>query len=191
MNDNASLKPSLQQKYLTEVVTALMKEFGITNIMQVPKIVKVVVNAGIGKEYSSNPSVVDEYSKVLAIITGQKPVVIKSKVSVANFKLKAGTPNGLKVTLRRERMWSFLDKLINVALPRIKDFRGVSRNSFDKLGRSYTLGIKEHIIFPEIDTSVYSKIRSLQIVIVTNSKNKKQTERLLEVLGMPFKRSKK
>lgn len=184
-------KPRLQQIYEKEVLPRIRQEFSLPNIMQVPKILKIVVNAGIGKEYSSNASVVEDYSKVIATITGQKPLVINSKVSVANFKLKSGTPNGLKVTLRRERMWSFLDKLINVALPRIKDFRGVSRSSFDKTGSSYSLGIREHIIFPEIDTSTYSKIRSLQVVIVTSSNDVRQTERLLELLGFPFKKNKK
>jgi large subunit ribosomal protein L5 len=159
--------------------------------MAVPKIEKIVINAGIGKEYNSNTSVVEDYSKDIAMITGQKPIVVKSKKSISNFKLKENTPNGLKVTLRSERMWAFLTKLIHIALPRIKDFRGVPRHSFDKMGSSYTLGIKEHIIFPEIDSSSLVKIRSLQVVIVTNSKDKKKTERLLELLGMPFVKSKK
>lgn len=180
----------LKEKYEKEIRKAIQEEFSISNVMAIPKIQKIVVNAGIGKEFTTNSNVVEEFSSILAQITGLKPVVVNSKKSISNFKLREGTPNGLKVTLRGEMMWDFLDKLINVTLPRIKDFRGVSRNSFDVNGSSYTLGIKEHTIFPEIDTSTFSKIRSMQVVIVTSSRDRIITERLLEKMGMPFVRKK-
>lgn len=167
----------------------LEEEFGIKNAMAVPTLKKIVVNAGIGNEYKNNTGIVEEMSQVLAQITGQRPSVINSKLAISNFKLREGTPNGLKVTLRGDRMWDFLSKVVNVTLPRIKDFRGVSRKSFDKRG-NYTLGIREHTIFPEIDTSTLVKIRSLQIVIDTTAENDEQGARLLELLGMPFERRK-
>lgn len=180
---------ALQEKYKKEIRKKLKTEFGIKNEMAVPAILKIVVNAGIGNEYKNNTNVTEEMAQVISQITGQKPVVINSKLAISNFKLREGTPNGLKVTLRKDRMWDFLYKLVSVALPRIKDFRGVSRKSFDGKG-SYTLGIKEHTIFPEIDTSTFSKIRSLQVVVVTNAKTDEIGEALLENLGMPFERKK-
>ena len=179
----------LQKKYQNEIKPKLKEQFAIKNDMAVPAIKKIIVNAGVGKEFYSNSGVIEEMSSVLGQITGQKPVVMKSKIAISNFKLRVGSPNGLKVTLRKDMMWDFFYKLVSVTLPRIKDFRGVSRKSFDGLG-NYTLGIKEHTIFPEIDTSTLSKIRSLQIVIVTESGSDEKGEALLEMLGMPFERKK-
>ncbi|MCA9387295.1 50S ribosomal protein L5 [Candidatus Dojkabacteria bacterium] len=179
---------SLEEKYKKEIHAKLMKQFGIKNPMAVPNLDKIVVNAGIGNEYKNNSAVVEEMSDVIAQITGQKPVVTYSKVAISNFKLREGMPNGVKVTLRSDMMWNFLNKLINITLPRVKDFRGVSPNSFDPMG-NYTLGIVEHTIFPEIDTSKLAKIRSLQVVVVTTAKNKEQSKQLLKELGMPFRKS--
>lgn len=180
---------ALQEKYKTEIVKKLTDRFAIKNKMAVPSLTKIVVNAGIGGEYKNNTGVLEEMISVLEQITGQKPQVINSKLAISNFKLREGTPNGLKVTLRGERMWDFFYKLVAVALPRIKDFRGVPRKSFDGKG-SYSLGIREHTIFPEIDTSTFSKIRSLQVVVVTSAENDEIGEALLEELGMPFERKK-
>lgn len=179
----------LETKYNKEVKPKLMSEYNISNTMAVPTVDKIVVNAGIGKEYLNNTNVVEEMSETLSQITGQKPIVVNSKVAISNFKLREGSPNGLKVTLRGDRMWDFLYKVVGVTLPRIKDFRGVSRKAFDRRG-NYTLGIKDHTIFPEIDTSTLVKIRSLQIVINTTAKNDEQGLALLEGLGMPFERLK-
>jgi large subunit ribosomal protein L5 len=179
----------LKDFYKKEIIEKLSKEFGITNPMAVPTLSKIVVNAGIGSEYKNNTNVVEEMTETLQVITGQKPVTINSRAAISNFKLREGTPNGLKVTLRGERMWDFFSKLVNTTLPRIKDFRGVSRNSFDTRG-GYTMGIPEHTIFPEIDTSTFVKIRPIQIVINTTATNNEEAVRLLELLGMPFKRNK-
>jgi large subunit ribosomal protein L5 len=180
---------ALQDKYKKEIMSVIKKRFNIENDMAVPTIEKIIVNAGIGNEYKNNSAVVEEMSAVMAQITGQKAIVVNSKIAISNFKLREGTPNGLKITLRKERMWDFLSKLVNVTLPRIKDFRGVPRKGFDTRG-NYTLGIREHTIFPEIDTSKMSKIRSLQVVIVTTAKNDEQGYALLELLGMPFEKQK-
>lgn len=182
------MKSDLHTKYTNEILPKLKEEFSIKNDFAVPTLTKIVVNAGIGSEYKNNTGVVEEMSDVLKQITGQKPVVINSKLAISNFKLREGTPNGLKVTLRGERMWDFLSKVVNVTLPRIKDFRGVSKKSFDRRG-NYTLGIREHTIFPEVDTSTLVKIRPLQIVIGTSAKNDAEALRLLELLGMPFERN--
>jgi large subunit ribosomal protein L5 len=179
----------LETKYNKEVKPKLMADFEIKNSMAVPTVTKIVVNAGIGKEFQNNTNVVQEMSDTLALITGQKPVVVNSRIAISNFKLRVGTPNGIKVTLRGDRMWDFLYKVVGVTLPRIKDFRGVSRKAFDRRG-NYTLGIKDHTIFPEIDTSTLVKIRSLQIVINTSARNDEEGMVLLEGLGMPFERSK-
>ena len=149
---------------------------------------KIIVNAGIGSEFKNNTIVVDEMTNAIAQITGQKPVVINSKLAISNFKLRENTPNGLKVTLRGDKMWNFYFKLVGVTLPRIKDFRGVPRKSFDRKG-NYTLGLKDHTIFPEIDTSTLQKIRSLQIVVDTTAKNDEEGLKLLEMLGMPFEKT--
>ena len=179
----------LKDNYKKNILSKLKKSFGIKNDMAVPNLEKIVVNAGIGSEYRNNSAVVEEMVETIAQITGQRPIVTYSKVSISNFKLREGMPNGIKVTLRGEMMWNFLNKLINIALPRVKDFRGISNSSFDPEG-NYTLGIIEHSIFPEIDTSKLLKLRSLQVVIVTNTKNKEQSHELLKLLGMPFKKTK-
>jgi large subunit ribosomal protein L5 len=177
----------LKTKYQKEIAKKMQEEFGIKNVMAIPTLQKIVVNAGIGSEFKTNTAVVDEMTATIAQITGQKPVVVNSGEAISNFKLRENTPNGIKVTLRGEKMWSFFDKLVNVTLPRIKDFRGVSGKSFDSKG-GYSLGIKEHTIFPEIDTSTFVKIRSLQVVINTTAPDKDQAYKLLELLGMPFER---
>lgn len=182
-------KSELQVKFETEIKKDLKKELKIENDMAVPTLEKVVVNVGIGSEYKNNSNVVEEMSEIIAQITGQKPVVTLSKKAIANFKLRQGMPNGLKVTLRKDRAWDFLYKLINVALPRVKDFRGVSDKSFDGNG-NYTLGIEEYTIFPEIDATKLQKIRSLQVVIGTTATSDEAGKLFLEKLGMPFKKRK-
>lgn len=184
------MQSELYKKYKKEVLPKLKEEFNISNDMQVPTIKKIVVNAGIGSEFKNNSGIVEEMKSILMEITGQTPIVINSKLAISNFKLREGTPNGMKVTLRGDRMWDFLSKVINVSLPRIKDFRGVSKKSFDPKG-NYTLGIKEHTIFPEVDTSTLVKVRPLQIVINSTANSKDQGLRLLELLGMPFERRNK
>lgn len=176
----------LKKQYKEEVRAELKKKFNITNEMAVPKIEKIIVNSGIGSAYSKDSKVVGEITDIIAQITGQAPVVTNAKISVSNFKLREGMPNGVKVTLRNEKMWDFLSKLIHITLPRVKDFRGIFEKAFDRKG-NYTLGIKEHTIFPEIDTSIMSKIRPLQVVIVTSAPNDEQAYELLAGLGMPFK----
>ncbi len=180
----------LEKKYNEEIIPKIIKEFGIENINSVPRIEKIVVNAGIGTEFKSNSNAADEMAADLALITGQKPVITKSKLAIANFKLRENMPNGVMLTLRGDRMWNFLSKLINIALPRVKDFRGVPSNSFDPRG-NYTLGIKEHSIFPEIDTTKSIKIRPFQVVIVTTSGSKDKSKFLLKELGMPFQKETK
>lgn len=177
----------IKQQYNTKVRKELMQELGIDNVMAAPKLTKIVVNAGIGKEYNTNANVVNEFSEDIALITGQKPTVIKSRKAISNFKLRENLDNGLKVTLRGDRMWDFYNKLVNVVLPRVKDFRGVSDKAFDRRG-NYALGIREHTVFPEIDTSKLSKIRTLQVIICTSAETDEQAKLLLEKLGMPFKK---
>jgi len=177
----------LQNKYKKEIAPKLKEKFEYKNSMSIPTIEKIIINAGIGKEFRNNSNVVEEMVGVISQISGQKPVVINSKEAISNFGLREATPNGIKVTLRQERMWDFLYKLIGVTLPRIKDFRGVSRKGFDGRG-NYSLGIKEHTIFPEIDTSRLAKIRSLQIVINTTATSNEEGMALLEMLGMPFEK---
>ncbi|GAB4285116.1 MAG: 50S ribosomal protein L5 [Candidatus Dojkabacteria bacterium] len=180
----------LQEKYNSEIKAELKKKLGIENDMAVPTLKKIVVNAGIGSEYRKDSKAVEEMVEIIAQITGQRPVVTKAKASISNFKLREGMPNGVKVTLRKDRMWDFFYKLVNITLPRVKDFRGVSRNSFDHHG-NYTLGIREHLIFPEIDTSRLAKIRSLQVVVVTSAETKEHAIELLSLLGMPFRKAPK
>ncbi|GIW58807.1 MAG: 50S ribosomal protein L5 [Candidatus Dojkabacteria bacterium] len=182
-------KSELQVKFENEIKPELKKLLGIENDMAVPTLEKIVVNAGIGSEYRSNSSVVEEMSEIIATITGQKPVVTKAKKAIANFKIRAGMPNGVKVTLRKDRMWDFYYKLVNIVFPRVKDFRGVSDKSFDGRG-NYTVGIVEHTVFPEIDINKLQKIRSLQIVINTTADNDEHAKILLEKLGMPFRKTK-
>ncbi|MDB7946459.1 50S ribosomal protein L5 [Faecalitalea cylindroides] len=176
----------LQDKYQNEVVPAMMKEFNYKSVMEVPAIEKVVVNIGVG-DAIQNSKLLDEAVEELAAITGQQPVITKAKKSIANFKLREGMPIGCKVTLRRQKMYEFLDKLFNISLPRVRDFRGVSDTSFDGRG-NYTLGIKEQIIFPEIDFDKVNRSRGMDVVIVTSAKTNEEAKALLTKMGMPFKK---
>lgn len=176
----------LEQKYVDTVKPSLMKEFNYSSSMEAPKIVKVVINMGVG-DAIDNPKNLDEAVAELTQIAGQKPVITKAKKSIANFKLREGMPIGCKVTLRGERMYEFLDKLFNISLPRVRDFRGVSDTSFDGRG-NYTLGIKEQIIFPEIDFDKVDRTRGMDIVIVTSAKTNEEAKALLTQMGMPFKK---
>ena len=177
----------LKDKYQKEVVPALIEKFGYKNKMQVPKLEKVTIKMGLG-EAVQNPKAVDAAVNDLKVITGQKPVVTRAKKSVAAFKLRAGMQIGAKVTLRGQRMYDFVDKLVNVVLPRVRDFRGVSLKSFDGRG-NYTLGIKEQIIFPEIDYDKVDKVRGMDVTFVTTAKNDEEAGELLRLLGMPFRAS--
>lgn len=179
--------PRLKTKYLETIKSELMTELGMTNTMAVPTISKVVINVGMGKEATSNSNAVAEMVEDITLIAGQKPIVTKSKLAISNFKLRENMDNGIKVTLRGDRMWDFTDKLISIVLPRIKDFRGVSATAFDGHG-NYALGIKEHTVFPEIDTSKLGKIRSMQVIICTTAATDEQAYKLLEKFGMPFKK---
>jgi len=175
----------LRERYQKEVVPAMIQRFGYKNIMEVPRLEKVVVNMGVG-EAIQNPKLLDAAVNDLSVITGQKPIITRAKKSIANFKLRAGMPIGCKVTLRGQRMYDFLEKLFNVALPRVRDFRGVSPRSFDGRG-NYSLGVREQLIFPEIDYDQVEKIRGLDIVIVTSAKNDEEARELLRLLGIPFR----
>src|SRR6266508_1441056 len=174
----------MQQRYNTEIVPALRKAFDLKNIMQVPRVEKVVVNIGVG-EALDNPKALEAAVSDLTIVTGQKPVMSKARKSIANFKLREGRLIGTKVTLRGERMWAFLDRLMNTALPRVRDFRGVSANAFDGRG-NYTLGLRDQLIFPEIEYDKIDKLRGMEVTIVTTAKNDDQARALLQLLGMPF-----
>lgn len=176
----------MREFYQEEAVPSLTKEFGFTSVMQVPRIEKIVVNIGIG-EAKDNPKVIEAAAGDIAIMTGQRPVLTKSRKSIANFKLRDGVVIGAKVTLRGEKMWAFADRLINVALPRVRDFRGISPNSFDGRG-NYTLGLKDQLIWPEIDYDKIDKLRGMEITIVTTAQNDDQARSLLALLGMPFKK---
>lgn len=177
----------LRKRYYEEVVATMMTDFAFANVMQVPKIQKVVVNVGVG-EALDNAKALDSAVDDMTIITGQRPIITRAKKSIANFKLREGRSIGAKVTLRGLRMWSFFDRLVNVALPRTRDFRGLSPNSFDGRG-SYTLGIREQLIFPEIDYDKIDKIRGFEVTIVTSAPNDAQALRMLALLGMPFRKS--
>jgi len=172
--------------YTKEVVPALMKHFNYANIMQVPKLDKIVINMGLG-EAIQNIKILDSATEEIAAITGQRPVITKAKRSIAQFKLRVGMPIGCMVTLRKERMFAFLDRLINVALPRVRDFRGLSPHAFDGRG-NYSLGIREQIIFPEINYDKIDKIKGMNIVIVTTAKTDDEGRELLRLMGMPFRR---
>jgi large subunit ribosomal protein L5 len=176
----------LKDRYQSEVVPALVKSLNFDNVMQVPKLEKIVLNIGLG-EALDNPKVLEAAATDLTAITGQKPVITKARVSVANFKLREGRSIGSKVTLRGERMWAFMDRLVNVVLPRVRDFRGISRDAFDGRG-NYTLGLREQLIFPEIEYDKIDKIRGLEITIVTTAKSDDHAAALLEMLGMPFRK---
>ena len=177
--------PTLKEKYLKEVVPNMMKEFSYKNIMEVPKIQKVVLNVGLG-EAIQNIKLLDAAQKELSSITGQKAVVTKAKKSIAAFKLRQGTPIGCKVTLRGDRMYEFLDRFIGLALPRIRDFRGISGKSFDGRG-NYSLGLKEQFIFPEIDYDKVDMVHGLDVVFCTTAKTDKESKALLRYFGMPFR----
>lgn len=177
----------LQEKYTKEIAPALMTKFGYKSPMQIPKLEKIVINIGLG-DAKDNPKVIEAACNDLALITGQKAVVTKARKSVANFKLREGMNIGCKVTLRADKMYEFLDKLLNVALPRVRDFRGISANSFDGRG-NYALGIKEQLIFPEIDYDKIDKIRGMDIIIVTTANTDEEARELLDLMGAPFIRS--
>jgi large subunit ribosomal protein L5 len=174
----------LRQRYLEEVVPALSKEFGYANPMQVPRLSKVVVNIGLG-EALTNAKALDAAVGDLATISGQKPIVTRAKRSIAQFRLRAGNPIGAKVTLRGERMWDFLERLTTLALPRIRDFRGIPARSFDGRG-NFSLGLREQLAFPEIDYDKVDRLRGLEVSIVTTARTDEESKKLLELLGMPF-----
>jgi large subunit ribosomal protein L5 len=174
----------LMERYQNEILPALIKEFSLENRMQAPRLEKIVVNVGVG-EALDNAKALDGAVNDLTVLTGQQPVVTKARKSIANFKLREGRSIGVKVTLRGERMWSFYDRLVNVALPRTRDFRGVSPNSFDGRG-NYTLGVREQLIFPEIEYDKIDKIRGFEVTMVTSAPDDEQGRRLLQLLGMPF-----
>ena len=174
----------LQEKYKNEVVKAMTEKFGYKNVMQLPKLEKVIINMGVG-ESVQNPKALDAAVADLTLISGQKPLLTRAKKSLAAWKLRQGMPIGCKVTLRGNRMYQFLDKFMNVALPRVRDFRGVSKNAFDGRG-NYAVGLKEQLIFPEIDYDKIDKIRGMNIVIVTTAKTDEEARELLKLLGMPF-----
>jgi large subunit ribosomal protein L5 len=176
----------MKERYQNEISPALMKSLGLTNVMQIPRIKKVVINIGMG-EAMDNPKALDAAVADLSAITGQKPVITKARKSIANFKLREGRAIGTAVTLRGEKMWAFLDRLMNIVLPRVRDFRGVSAESFDGRG-NYTLGLREQIIFPEIEYDKVDKVRGMEITIVTTAPSDEQAKALLQLLGMPFRK---
>lgn len=184
MEDKA--KARLRTKYEDEIVAGLTKRFGYQNVMQVPKLTKIIVNMGLG-EAIQNPKILDSAKAELRQITGQQPIVTRARRSIANFKLRAGMPIGCCVTLRRERMWEFFDRLVTFALPRVRDFKGVSKKAFDGRG-NYSMGIKEQIIFPEVDYDKIDKIKGLNVTFVTTATRDDESFALLEMLGMPFRK---
>jgi len=181
------MKSRLEEKYLTEVMPQLKAKLGYKNIMQVPKLEKIVVSIGLG-EAIQDAKALEAAGRDLAAITGQRPITTRAKRSISAFKLRAGMPIGMMVTLRGKRMYDFFDKLVNVVLPRFRDFRGVSRDSFDGRG-NYNLGMKEQIVFPEIEYDKVDKIRGLEVTIVTTAKSDDEARTLLELMGMPFRRA--
>ena len=176
----------LYEMFKADVAPALMKKFSYTSVMQIPKIDKVIINVGCG-EAKDNPKAIDAVIHDLGLITGQKPVICKAKKSVANFKLREGMPNGVKVTLRGDKMYEFLDRFFNLALPRVRDFRGINPNSFDGRG-NYSMGIREQLIFPEIEYDKVDKVRGMDICIVTTAKTDEEARELLALMGAPFSR---
>lgn len=176
--------PRLQEKYSNEVVKAMMEKFSYKNIMEVPKLEKIVVNMGVG-EAKDNPKVLEAATADMQLITGQKPVLTRAKKSIANFKIRENMPIGCKVTLRKQKMYEFADKLMNIALPRVRDFRGVSDKAFDGRG-NYSLGIREQLIFPEVEYDKIDKVRGMDIIFVTTAKTDEEARELLRFLGMPF-----
>jgi large subunit ribosomal protein L5 len=179
------IEPRVRTKYRKDVVPALMQRFGYKNPMEVPRVDKIVVNMGLG-EAVGNPKLIDAALEQLKVITGQKPVVTRAKKSIAGFKLREGMPIGVKATLRRERMWEFFDRLVTLSLPRVRDFRGVSPRAFDGAG-NYTLGLREQIVFPEIDFDKVDQVKGLNVTVVTTAKTNQEAKELLVGLGMPFR----
>ena len=178
-------EPRLRTRYKKEVIAALMKRFGYKSAMQVPRLDRIVINMGLGAAVG-NPKIIDSAVNELSAITGQKPIVTRSKKAIANFKLRQGLPIGVKVTLRRERMWEFMDRLVNLALPRVRDFRGTSPKAFDGAG-NYTLGLKEQVVFPEIEFDKVDAIKGMNITFVTTAETNEEAKELLVQLGMPFR----
>jgi len=178
--------PRLKDRYKTEMMPALMQEFGYRNVMEVPRLEKIVVNVGLG-EALENVKALDAAAKDVSTITGQKPIITRAKKSIATFRLREGNPIGVKVTLRGNRMYDFLDRLCNAALPRQRDFRGVSPDAFDGRG-NYTLGLREQLLWPEIDYDSIDKVRGMEVTMVTTAQTDEEGRRLLQLLGMPFKR---
>jgi len=176
----------LRERYKNEISPALFKALNLKNVMEIPRVEKVVVNIGVG-EALDNAKALDAAVADMTQITGQKPIINKARKSIANFKLREGRAIGVKVTLRGERMWSFLDRLINIALPRVRDFRGISPNSFDGRG-NYTLGLREQLVFPEIEYDKIDKLRGLEITIVTSARTDDEARTMLQMLGMPFRK---
>ena len=174
----------LKEKYLNEVAPAMTEKFGYKNVMEIPKVDKIVINMGVG-EAVGNPKVLDSAVADLTLISGQKPVLTRAKKSLAAWKLRQGMPIGAKVTLRGERMYNFMDKFVNVALPRVRDFRGVSAKAFDGRG-NYSMGLREQLIFPEIEYDKVDKVRGMNIIIVTTAKTDEEARELLKLIGMPF-----
>ena len=187
MSTKTAPMPNIYAKYRKEIVPAMRKEFQYENVMQVPRLQKIVVNMGV-KEGQEDVKLLEQLAVELGMITGQKALVCRAKKSIAGFKLRENSPIGLKVTLRRLRMYEFLDRLFNVAMPRIRDFRGYNTNSFDDRG-NYTLGIQEQTIFPEVEFDKIKKVKGMNITFVTTAQNHKEAKRLLELLGMPFKKA--
>jgi large subunit ribosomal protein L5 len=183
-----STEPRLKTKYFKKIKSELQKELSIKNVMAIPTITKIVINSGLG-EAKNDKAIIDDMIRDMAMLAGQKPVATMSKVAISNFKLRENIPIGAMVTLRGNMMWHFLDRLISIVLPRIKDFRGIPYKSFDGRG-NYSLGIKEHTVFPEVDPTKVSKLRGLQVVICTSARNDDQAFLLLQKLGMPFMKKK-
>jgi len=177
----------LHEKYKSEIMADLQAKFNYSSVMECPKVAKIVINIGVG-DAVANPKVLDEAVSELALITGQKPLITRAKKSIANFKLREDMPIGCKVTLRGERMYDFLDKLVTIALPRVRDFRGINPKGFDGRG-NYTLGVKEQLIFPEVNYDKVNKVRGMDIVIVTTAKSDQEAFELLKLLGMPFRKN--
>jgi large subunit ribosomal protein L5 len=182
-----AMKPRMRDKYDAEAVGALREQFSYGNVMEVPRFTKIVVNIGLG-EALTDANALDKASEDVAAITGQKPVITRARRSIANFRLREGNPIGVAVTLRGERMWEFMDRLVSAALPRIRDFQGLNRNAFDGRG-NYSLGIREQLIFPEIDYDKVDKVRGMQVTIVTTAKNDEEGRKLLELMGFPFQKN--
>ncbi len=180
-------RPRLRQRYVDEIHGALMREFGYSNPMQAPTLLKIGVNIGLG-EALDNGRAIDSATEDLRAITGQKPVVTRAKRAISNFRLREGNAVGLKLTLRRDRMWEFYERLVHIALPRVRDFRGVSPNSFDGRG-NYSLGVTEQVIFPEVNFDSIERVRGMQINVITSARTDEEGQRLLELLGMPFARA--